>query len=221
MDVLMREVTAALHRQNPEILIEFRQTYVGPNIRCYGNMLRVADCPGDALRNRGDVINLRLTSGKTAVHSDMLMWYYDDPVESAAMQLVSVIYSVPQISMRLHRLRKEHRQMLCYYLSFWRKNREVLLEGKLTDSNPEAGYSRVCASLGDKAVFTTYTQPVIAGEYAEFTVVNGTSGQSLYFKKCAGRRYRIVDCMGRETASGVFVSGTIAELLYRVPEWCL
>lgn len=212
VDALMKEITAALYRRNPEILIEFRQTYVGPNIRRYGNMLRVADCPDDALRNREDVVNLRLTSGKTAVHSDMLMWHYDDSAESAAMQLVSVLYSVPQISMRLNRLREEHRQMLTYYLSFWRKNREILLEGKLTASNPEAGYSQVCASLGEKAVLTVYTQPVIDGAYAEFTAVNGTGGQSLYFKNCTGKRYRIVDCRGRETDTGVFGTEPIAEL---------
>ena len=213
VDALMREVTEVLYQQNPEVLLEFRQTYVGPNIRRYGNMLRVADCPGDALRNRGDVVNLRLTSGKTAVHSDMLMWHYDDSAESAAMQLVSVLYSVPQISMRLNRLREDHRRMLSYYLSIWRQNREVLLEGKLTASNPEAGYSQVCASLGDKAVITVYTQPVIAGAYADFAVVNGTASQSLYFKNCTGRNYRIVDCMGQEQASGVFGPEAIDELI--------
>ena len=69
---LMTEVTSALTAINPDILIEFRQSYVGPSIRKYGNMLRVGDCPCDTLKNRVGVINLRMTSGKTAVHSGVL-----------------------------------------------------------------------------------------------------------------------------------------------------
>ena len=68
VDTLMQEVKRELTAIRPDILIEFRQAYVGPAIRQYGNMLRVSDCPADALRNRQDILNLRLTSGRTAVH---------------------------------------------------------------------------------------------------------------------------------------------------------
>lgn len=50
--------------------------------------------------------------------------------------------AVPQISMRLNRLRQDHRRMLSYYLAFWRKNREVLLEGKLTALNRKPDTAR-------------------------------------------------------------------------------
>ena len=89
-------------------------------------MLRVMDCPNDAICNRQDVVNLRFTSGNTAVHSDMIMWHYDDTVESAALQLVSIMYSVPQISVRIAKLSDEHKKMLDFYLHFWRENRETL-----------------------------------------------------------------------------------------------
>jgi alpha-galactosidase len=83
------------------------------------------------MRNRHNIINLRYTSGKSAVHSDMVMWNKDDEVESAALQLVSIIYGVPQISVRIAELSEEHKQMLSYYLSFWREHRDVLMDGKL------------------------------------------------------------------------------------------
>ncbi|MBR4942050.1 MAG: alpha-galactosidase, partial [Clostridia bacterium] len=94
IDVLMSRVTETLTAIRPDVLLEFRQSYVGPSIRKYGNMLRVGDCPNDAIQNRRAIVDLRYTSGKTAVHSDMLMWSIHDPVESAAIQIASTLFSV-------------------------------------------------------------------------------------------------------------------------------
>ena len=120
IDVLMTDITAALTAINPNVLIEFRQSYVGPAIRKYGNMLRVADCPNDAIVNRHGSVNLRFTSGNTAVHSDMIMWHYDEPVESAAQQFVNILYAVPQVSMRIARLNEEHKKMCSFFCLFWK-----------------------------------------------------------------------------------------------------
>ena len=39
-------------REKGDLLIEFRQRYIGPNMRRYGNMFRVADCPCSPVTNR-------------------------------------------------------------------------------------------------------------------------------------------------------------------------
>ena len=140
---LMSEIKAELTSINSDILIEFRQSYIGPSIRKYGNMLRVGDCPGDILSNRSQIVNLRLTSGKTAVHSDMIMWNENDSAENAALQFANVIFAVPQISMLIKDLPQEHIEMLEFYISFWKEYRNVLLDGKLTAKNPENDYSQV------------------------------------------------------------------------------
>lgn len=199
---LMSQVKAELTAINPEILIEFRQSYVGPSIRKYGNMLRVGDCPCDILKNRVNVVKLRLTSGKTAVHSDMIMWDIGDTAENAALQFVSILYSVPQISMRIEKLSEEHYRMLKYYISFWREWRDVLLDGKLTAENPESEYSIVTSVLGEKSVITAYTNPVISVKTKETVVVNGTAGDSLIIKNSEGGHYKVVSCLGEELADG-------------------
>ena len=208
---LMSEVKASLIAINPDIMIEFRQSYVGPSIRKYGNMLRVGDCPCDMLKNRVNVVKLRLTSGKTAVHSDMIMWNTEDTPENAALQFVSILYSVPQISMLIEKLPVSHYNMLKYYISFWKAHRDILLDGKLTAKNPESEYSIVSSALDNKEIFTSYTDTVIPVS-ADYTVaVNGTRGNSLIIKNADGKNYRIVDCMGNETDNGRFVSD-IAEI---------
>ena len=203
---LMTEVKNSLTKINPHIMIEFRQSYVGPSIRKYGNMLRVGDCPCDMLKNRVNVVKLRLTSGKTAVHSDMIMWNTQDTPENAAMQFVSILYAVPQISMLIEKLPESHRNMLRHYISFWKEHRDILLDGKLTAKNPESEYSIVSSVLDNKEIFTSYTDTVIPVTTDYTVAVNGTRGNSLIIKGADGRSYRVVDCMGNETHNGTFTS---------------
>ena len=202
VDILMKEVADTLTAINPEILIEFRQTYVGPTIRKYGNMMRVYDCPADAIRNRMESVTLRYTCGKTAVHSDMLLWNYSDTVEAAAMQFVGALYTVPQVSMLIDKLNDEHYKMTKYYLSFWREHREILIDGKLTAKNPESMYSSITSALDNKAVVTLYTDRVIDTVYDYLVAVNATPHKTIFVKGYKGKDYKVVNCMGEEIANG-------------------
>ncbi len=213
INILMIDISKALTAIKKDILIEFRQSYVGPAIRQYGNMLRVADCPNDALLNRIDAVNLRFTSCKTAVHSDMLMWHHDDSVESAAMQFVGALYTVPQISVKLATLNDSHTKMLKYYLDFWRSNRDVLIEGKILAANPESGYSLICAENDGKAIFTAYTDTLIDCEnyQNEVVAVNATRNENLILRSAKGRNYKVLNCMGELLSKGTLDS-TLCEV---------
>ncbi len=215
VDVLMKSVYQALKDIKSDILVEFRQTYVGPAIRQYGNILRVSDCPADAIRNRVGIVNLRLTSGNTAVHSDMLLWNYNESVESAAQQFTNILYSVPQVSVLIDKLSKEHYAMLKFYLEFWTEWRSVLIDGKLTAENPESCYSVVCSQLDGKAVVTTYVTSVIENKYDKLAVVNATGKNKMYFKDFPGKAYKVVNCMGETVETGIFDS-KIEELVVPV-----
>ena len=212
IDRLMTDITDALREINPDILIEFRQAYVGPAIRKYGNMLRVSDCPNDSLRNRLGSIDLRFTSGNTPVRSDMLMWHVDDPVESAAMQFINVIFSVPQISVLIDKLPEDHYKMLKFYLAFWRANADTLLDGKLWANDPQSGYSSAGSRLGDKAITVLFTDSVAdCTGIADATVINGTRLDAVYVKGCNGKNATVLNCMGEEISSFV-IDGNIAEI---------
>lgn len=211
IDALMIAVTNRLREINPDILIEFRQSYVGPSIRKYGNMMRVMDCPCDAQLNRRGVLDLRLTSGSTAVHSDMLMWNVSDTKESVAYQLAAILYGVPQISMLIDKLPKDHYDTLKYYLSFWREHRNILLDGKLEVQSPESFYNQACACLDGEAVVTVYNNTVVEGDYKKLVVVNSSESEFVYLKGMSGKSYRTVDCTGKELSCGK-VDGNICEI---------
>lgn len=209
--MLMTQIRETLTAINPDILIEFRQSYVGPSIRKYGNMLRVGDCPCDMLKNRTGIVNLRMTSGKTAVHSDMIMWNTEDTAESAALQFASIIFSVPQVSVRVDKLPQEHYEMLKFYISFWKEWREVLLDGKLTAKNPESNYSSATSVLGDKSVTAVYIDPVVEVKTKEAVIVNACMNDTVIVKGAPGAVYRVVDCKGEVTVTGT-VNSSLEEI---------
>ncbi|MBQ2743124.1 MAG: alpha-galactosidase [Oscillospiraceae bacterium] len=216
VDRLMTDVTDALRAIKPDVLIEFRQSYVGPAIRKYGNMFRVGDCPNDAFTNRQEIVDLRFTSGNTAVHSDMIMWSMKDDVESAALQFANILYSVPQISVKIATLPDDHKKMLEYYLRFWKENKDTLMEGKILAANPESSYSLVCAEKDGKAIFTSYTDIVIdCKAYNEIVAVNCSRSKTLILKNAAGKLYNIVNCMG-ETVSEGKIDSNLSEV--KVPK---
>ena len=199
---LMSEIKDRLTAINKDILIEFRQSYIGPSIRKYGNMLRVGDCPGDILANRSQIINLRMTSGETAVHSDMIMWNESDSAENAALQFANVIFSVPQISMLIKDLSEEHVQMLKFYIAFWKEYKNVLLRGKITARNPENDYSQASATLGNTSVIAVYSNNVVDAYKGTSIVVNAGSFNSVIIKNAVNKRYVLKDCKGNVLSKG-------------------
>lgn len=204
---LLYDINTELTKIKPDILIEFRQTYIGPVVGICGNMLRVADCPQDALRNRVASIDLRLISGKSAVHSDMIMWNLNDSTENAALQLVNTLFCVPQISMLLDKLPQEHLSVLKFYLCFWNENSDTLLNGKLIPENPEAGYSMVTAESDTDIIAAGYSKNTLtpSKDYNKIVFVNATGKNNCYidFEKCNRTYYyEILNCKGNVIKTG-------------------
>lgn len=182
-DVLMKEVYDRLKAINPDVLIEFRQAYVGPAIRQYGNMLRADDCPGDLRGNRERIANLRLTSGNTAVHSDMLEWNTDESPESAARAIQSAMFGVVQYSVMLRDLPENHKKMLTHWINFIDRHRATLLKSDFRPYNPEAGFPVIEASSDTERVIAVYQDNAVAtvsGQPKPTYIINSNSGPNLY-----------------------------------------
>ncbi len=184
IDRLLFEVMQRLKAIKDDILIEFRQSYIGPAIRRYGNMFRAGDCPADFLSNRIRTIDLRLTSGNTAVHSDMLEWNIAERVENAALQILNVIFSVIQISVKLKEIPPEHRKMIDFWLDFCIAHRKTLLQGDLKPYHPEQNYPLVKSTADNEQIIAVYGagQVVrIAGKPNQTCyLINGTTFDELY-----------------------------------------
>ena len=200
LDRLLKDVMATLRAQKPDILIEFRQSYIGPLMRTFGNMLRSGDCPNDSYQNRQNVLALRLTSRHTAVHSDMVMWNYGEPVEMAAFQLTCVLFAVPQVSVLHDRMPPEHAAMVRNWLSFFVRYRDVLQTGDMFYKNYAANFSYVSSRLGDTQIGAVYSGRIayLNTRTPRIIVVNATMEDTVLLSSTFGGRYaaRIYDCCG-------------------------
>ncbi len=203
-DRLLVEITKRLRNAKSDALIELRQMYTGPVMRQYGNMLRAHDCAFAGAENRVRTLDLRLLAGRTAVHSDMLVWNANEPAQVAALQLENVLFAVPQISVRPTRLPPEQRAMLDFLLKFWTEQRDVLLDGALTPENPELNYPAVTARSDRKQITALYALGAVAEieDRPYVAVVNARrSGEVLLnVPEAIGRRQvSVFDCTGQRT----------------------
>jgi len=158
-DRLMRDVVRRLQAIKPDVLLEFRQHYMGPAILQYGNMIRAIDCPGDSDKIRKLTADLRLTSGPIAVHSDMLVWNREESPERAARPILNSLFSVIQYSMVLDGLPESHRKVIRHWLDFTQRHRATLLKGKFRPYHPELLYPRLEAEGADEKVIALYSVP--------------------------------------------------------------
>lgn len=197
---MMLTIRNTLQQINPEIMLEFRQTYIGPVMQTYGNMFRVGDCPCDSLTNRVSAIDMRLNMHSVVVHSDMIMWNYEDSVESASKQLLSIFFTVPQISVRLNKIPACHRQMLKHYLSVWLEHRDVLLDGSFKAYGIDGTYTYLEMQNEEKAFFLDFGKnncKIISKKKNIY--LNLTATREVYFDCGITRKTFIVyDVLGNE-----------------------
>jgi alpha-galactosidase len=161
VEALFAELVDRLGAVRPDLLVEFRQSYVGPGMRAFGNMFRAVDCPEDGMENRVRTLDVRLLAEHTPVHSDMVMWHFDDSEQSVALQFLQVLFAVPQVSVRLDELNSRHEKVVRHCIAFWRQHRTVLLEGQLRPYHPELLYPLVVAKTREEWLCVAYAPMVI------------------------------------------------------------
>ncbi len=199
-DALMTEITSTLTALKPDILIEFRQPYIGPLMRKYGNMFRGVDAPNNAVANRLETTNLRLLSQQTVVHSDMFIWRSEEAVEQAALQILNILYSVPQLSVRLEEIPDDHLDMIRFWFDYWNTNRHILLDGEFLPSSPVANYPYLTAANNNHQITTLYEDIFISAipgiEQLDIINAKASNGVALQLDQSFEGKLTIKDCMG-------------------------
>ena len=204
VDRLMKDVVSRLSTINPDILIEFRQQYMGPAIRQYGNMIRATDSPADSDRIRKQIADLRLTSGTTAVHADMLAWSRAETPERAARPILNSLFSVIQYSMMLDGLPESHRRVIENWIGFTQRHRAALVKGDFRPYHPELLYPRLEGESDAERVIALYStpQPVDLKDLAKpIVLVNATFNSVLPIASSVWAKARLFDVFGQ--AKGV------------------
>lgn len=217
LDIFLTEVMEELQSINPEVMIEFRQRYIGPQIRKYGNLLRVNDCPNSGISNRVGTIDLRLLSGETAVHSDMLMWNKDEKPEDAALQIISSVFSTVQVSVDMSNITEEMSKMLAYWMTFMKKHVQLLQVSQIQPKEPENLYPEVSVVNETERIQVNYSRSRMVDlrmmpDTCYFIL--GNKDDQVVFRMNGNEKlsWKVLDCMGQELTSGYWEKEKWAEL---------
>jgi len=198
---LIEEISATLKSIKPDVLIEFRQQYINPSLRVLGNMFRAFDCPNDSLMNRVRTTDVKLLCGDSAVHSDMITWHKEEPVEFAALQLSSIMFSVPQLSVRISERTEDEVAMIKFYTQYWIENKNVLLHGDFKAHKPLANYPYLRATGGGKGIYGLYDDVVlpIDSSHDSIHIINGKMSSQVAAQFSGSNQNwekTVYDCMG-------------------------
>jgi len=186
VDRLMTDIMHSLWKIKADIAVEFRQQYIGPAMRKFGNMFRAFDCPNDPISNRIRTTDVKLLCGNTAVHSDMITWHKDEKVELSALQVLNAFFSVPQMSVHLRNLPAAHLEMLKFYTTYWTANQKIILDSTFTPVNPLGNYSVLKVENDEKNITAIYddvnieydgksTMDVLNAKISKSVIVKNTS----------------------------------------------
>ena len=207
---LMKDVLDRLRKINPDVLVEFRQHYMGPAILQYGNMMRCADCPADPTANRRRICDLRLTSGSIAVHSDMLVWSRDETPEGSALPILNALFSTIQYSMVLATVPTAHREVIRSWLGFSQAHRKALLRGAFRPHHAENGYTWIEGESAEERVIAAYANDVCVRTGTSdrpVFLVNATGGVGVLVESAAAGRASFFDVFGKPVGEAKLPAG--------------
>ena len=219
VDRLLTDVMESLRAIKSDIAIEFRQQYVGPTMRKFGNMFRAFDCPNDVVSNRIRITDVKLLCGETAVHSDMLKWHENERVEIAAFEVLNAFFGVPQMSIHLRHYPKEHLKMMQFYLTLWKENSDVILNGKFTAQNPLANYPLLKSTKDGHSIIGLYDNVFVSiGDEDKIHILNAKLSENIIVKCDSIVDYELTvwNCLGEiEQSEMIQLEKGVSEILVK------
>lgn len=200
VDICMTEIMEQLSAIKPDIMLEFRQCYIGPHMKHFGNMFRVGDCAANYLKNRSSILDLRMMMGDQAVHSDMLMLAPSEVPEINAIQIISCMFGVLQYSGKLNEQSSDALEMSRFWLSFLKTHKELLLCSKLEAYEAHLLYTWAKATSDTECAVGVYAiDKCIQPDPADtIYIANGCMGKRILMELTGTYQVQILDCRGYE-----------------------
>ena len=214
VDHFMTSLMSELRKIDPDILIEFRQAYTGPNMRKYGNMFRVGDCPYDHASNRLGVFDLRMLMGQSAVHSDMLMWNEEESPENSALQIIDVLFGVLQYSAKLENMTPQMKKMSQFWLGFIKEHKDLLLNSPWRAYDPHQNYTWAMSHNESECAVAVYSidKCVKPADKDTIYLANGCMGERILLELCGRYGATVKNCYGDVVAQSTVEANGIVSI---------
>lgn len=198
VNALLGMVRKEFTERNSDFMLEFRQSYVGPSIIRYGNMLRAGDCAFDPITNRTRIMDIRLQQYPLAVHADMFYWAKDEDPKVCARMLLNTLFSVPQISVLMANSSEDQLKVVENYIRWWDDHRQVLLHGQLTVKGMDQNYVYVSAEDEGLRIGAAYAAVTVMYDGKALTLFNASTEDMLPVKASVPGLAVIYDHMGQK-----------------------
>jgi len=127
---ILDETIHDLLADQPDLLIEFRNTYSNLASRSYANIYRCSDVPINPTLNRWQATMLRLLTPDRAVHLDPALWHPVDSAENVAVHLINLLVGVPMVSIELEEYPQAHLDLIRHWIGFYNAHRTTLAFGR-------------------------------------------------------------------------------------------
>ena len=130
-EAFIASITDGLKQDNPNALIEFRQSYATPLMLKYGTQFRAGDAPFDWRLNFGRLVEIRLNIGNLGpVHADPAYWAKSELPHNIARHMMAMLVGVPMLSMELSTLSDVEKRLISHYVGFYRQHKDLINHGK-------------------------------------------------------------------------------------------
>ena len=127
----IEKVCGGLKEDNPNALIEFRQSYATPAMLPWGTQFRAGDAPFDWRLNFGRLVEIRLNIGNLGpVHADPAYWAPGELPENVSRHLMAMLVGVPMLSMDLRTLTETEKRIIRHYIDFYNQHRTLIHHGE-------------------------------------------------------------------------------------------
>ena len=127
----IEKLCGGLKQDNPNALIEFRQSYATPAMLPWGTQFRAGDAPFDWRLNFGRLVEIRLNIGSLGpVHADPAYWAPGELPENVSRHLMAMLVGVPMLSMDLRSLSDTEKRIIRYYVDFYNAHRALINHGE-------------------------------------------------------------------------------------------
>ena len=119
-----------IRAQKPDALIEFRQSYATPQMLEFATQFRAGDVPFDFIENIHRLAHIRICLGdKVPCHADPVYFHSEELPQNVARHMIAALAGVPMLSMELRELTSEQKQIISFWLDFYKKHLETFKNG--------------------------------------------------------------------------------------------
>jgi len=196
----MTQIVQTLSEIKSDILLEFRQEYIGPHMKRFGNMFRVGDCAANYLKNRTVILDYRMFMGDQAVHSDMLIMAPEETPQTNALQIISCMFGVLQFSGRMEDMTPEMTEMAVFWIRFLKEHIQLLQSRSLEAYEAQLLYTWAKTCEDDECAVGVYAIDKVVKPDAVNTVyiANGCAGERILVELDGTYQVQILDCFGHK-----------------------